>query len=171
MMTNPFSWFDPAEVAALAVAAAARDPASPGAGSAPAFAPREKSLQPQCAEFVAWVTRRIPGVRSVFLTDADGLPILGTEAAQSVVAAAAALMSSVLGVNVNLQLQIDQVSVGLQAGEVLQLVFVPGSGADALAVGLVTAEALRENEKSDVRAGLRELAKTIVAKTTGGTND
>jgi predicted regulator of Ras-like GTPase activity (Roadblock/LC7/MglB family) len=170
MMTNPFCWFDPSELASLAQAAASDAPISEK-NVEPPFASSETALHRRCSAYLLWVTRRVANVHSVFLTGADGLPIMGTEAEQTVVAAAASLMSSVFGVNSNLQMQIDHLSASIQAGKVLQLVFLRSSSIGAVAVGLVTVKALSEEEKFDLRAGLQELARTIEKPQTGDTHD
>lgn len=158
MTTETFCWFDPAEVTALAIAAASSI-VSERKREQPQFWSASTTLEARCADFLSWMSIRIRDIQTTFLTNSDGLPIMGTEVPPAEVVAAASLMSSVFGVNANLGLAINHVSASLGHERILHLVFRRNTSIGALAVGFVTVGSLDETEKLDVLAALAELTE------------
>jgi predicted regulator of Ras-like GTPase activity (Roadblock/LC7/MglB family) len=171
---NPSNfWFDPEELSTLARDASTTSQGSPIADSTqidfgtvsksehlPRFASKEDGLHQRCATFLAWISRRVPGVTDAFLTNAEGLPIASAGASHEFAAVAASFMASLSGVNHTLKMNIAVLTLNVRHQEVLQLVFVDESAVGALVLGLVTRAALSEYVVSDIHRGLKEFARS-----------
>lgn len=170
-MKTSISWLDAEAVAALAAAAqgiatdkspAAGAPAAaaPVAPEKPRFRPSSGPLDLRVAELLAWLRVREPALQSVFVTDADGLPVASADARPDHVAISAALMATLVQVRQNLHTDARRIAVTTQPGEVLHVVTVD-TPAGVLAVGMVAAQPLPESLLGDARSALALITQNI----------
>lgn len=170
-MSQSISWLDADTVAALARAAQGNAVASPAvvpgdaqtpqpSAEKPRFRPSTGPLDLRVAELLGWLREREPALQSVFVTDADGLPIASADARPDHVAISSALMATLAQVRQNLQTDARRITVTTQPGEVLHVVTVD-TPAGVLAVGMVAARQLPDGLLGDARSALALITQTI----------
>lgn len=155
-MTPPISWFDLTDLAVLAHEASGQLLVCDGRELA--FQLQEGTLEDQIDQLISWLQQNANGLKGIFVTDSDGLPIGNYQTPQDYIAISAAFAATMKQASRDLQKDTHRIAINISADETMHLIAVDTS-VGWLVVGLIATEQLAEDWLNIASQGLSKITQ------------